>query len=220
MCEHDGMVWPMTPIGFRRATCAIATLASLASVFASGPAQTAGCSFETQGEGHVAGIIDARTLHLQDGRDISLAGIVPVTDGTKADRTTALSALVAGHEVTLRGQGRYAGPLRPGARLRVSCGIGHADSGGVARRRRGVGHGRCGRQGLRDNADGSGSRRPARQARLLGRFFGHKKRGKSGDILTGIGRFTVVEGRVLSVRQTGGHDLFEFRAELDAGTLL
>jgi len=38
-----------------------------------------------------------------------------------------------------------------------------------------------------------------------------------GDILAGIGRFTVVEGRVLSVRQAGGNDLPEFRAELDTG---
>jgi hypothetical protein len=37
-----------------------------------------------------------------------------------------------------------------------------------------------------------------------------------GDILAGIGRFTVVEGR-LSVRQAGATTLPEFRAELDTG---
>ena len=39
----------------------------------------------------------------------------------------------------------------------------------------------------------------------------------SGDILAGIGRFAVVEGKVLSVRTGRGNDLPQFRAELDTG---
>ncbi len=37
------------------------------------------------------------------------------------------------------------------------------------------------------------------------------------DILAGIGRFAVVEGKVLSVRQDWGNDLSELRPELDTG---
>ncbi len=44
-------------------------------------------------------------FRLQDGRDIRLAGIEPVaTDDTRANRTAALSAIIAGHDVTLRGE--------------------------------------------------------------------------------------------------------------------
>jgi hypothetical protein len=38
-----------------------------------------------------------------------------------------------------------------------------------------------------------------------------------GDILAGIGRFTVVEGRVLSVRQAGTTTYLNFGPELDTG---
>jgi hypothetical protein len=41
------------------------------------PADAAGCSFDAQGEGHVAEIIDSRTFRLQDGREVRLAGIEP-----------------------------------------------------------------------------------------------------------------------------------------------
>jgi hypothetical protein len=40
-------------------------------------ANAAGCSFEPQGEGRVAAVIDARTIRLDDGREVRLAGIVP-----------------------------------------------------------------------------------------------------------------------------------------------
>src|ERR1700674_3864220 len=68
-------------------------------VAAAGPADAAGCAFEPQGEGRVAAVIDARSFRLEDGREVRLAGIAPGAGGT-----SALSALIAGHEVTLRGQ--------------------------------------------------------------------------------------------------------------------
>ena len=46
-------------------------------VAASGPAIAAGCSFEPQGEGRVAAVIDARSFRLADGREVILAGIEP-----------------------------------------------------------------------------------------------------------------------------------------------
>jgi hypothetical protein len=53
-------------------------------------ANAAGCSFEPQGEGRVAAVIDARTIRLDDGREVRLAGIVPSSqDKTK---TAALDA--------------------------------------------------------------------------------------------------------------------------------
>src|SRR6267143_957759 len=48
---------------------------SLMSTAAACPANAAGCTFEPQGEGRVAAIIDARSFRLEDGREVILAGI-------------------------------------------------------------------------------------------------------------------------------------------------
>ena len=79
----------------------IALLAVLACALANSASTAAPCSFEAQGEGRVAAIIDARNLRLTDGREIKLAGIEPVS-AEAARRTTALSAIVAGREIVLR----------------------------------------------------------------------------------------------------------------------
>jgi hypothetical protein len=50
----------------------------LISVVSAAPAIASGCSFEAQGEGRVASIVDARSFRLEDGREIRLAGIEPV----------------------------------------------------------------------------------------------------------------------------------------------
>src|SRR5258705_12087053 len=78
------------------------TCSLLLIVAATGPADAAGCAFEPQGEGRVVEIVDARTFRLADDREILLAGIEPVVT-EKARRISALSALVAGRDVTLPG---------------------------------------------------------------------------------------------------------------------
>ncbi len=83
----------------------VALPCSLMLVAATAPAMAAGCSFELQGEGRVAAVIDARSLRLQDGREVRLAGIEPaVAEGEQADHAAALAAIVADREVTLRGE--------------------------------------------------------------------------------------------------------------------
>jgi len=62
----------------------------------------AACEFALQGEGRVAQIIDARTLRLDDGRDVRLAGIETPTDDAARGRD-ALATLIEGREVTLHG---------------------------------------------------------------------------------------------------------------------
>src|SRR6266403_2743252 len=76
---------------------------SLMIIAAAAPADAAGCSFEAQGEGRVAEILDARSFRLADGREVRLAGIEPVT-GEKANRTLALAAIIAGRDVKLSGE--------------------------------------------------------------------------------------------------------------------
>jgi hypothetical protein len=78
-------------------------IASLFVAAAASPAGAAGCAFEPQGEGRVAAIIDARSFRLEDGREVLLAGIEPAM-AEKGSRTSALATLVAGREVTLRGE--------------------------------------------------------------------------------------------------------------------
>ncbi|MEI4563210.1 thermonuclease family protein, partial [Klebsiella pneumoniae] len=56
------------------------------------------CQFESQGEGRVAAIVDARSVRLDDGREVRLAGIEP-TIATKQ----ALTSELIGRDVILRG---------------------------------------------------------------------------------------------------------------------
>ena len=56
-------------------------------------------------EGRVAVVIDDRTFRLQDGREVRLAGIEPaVAKNAEANRTSALARIIAEREVTLRGE--------------------------------------------------------------------------------------------------------------------
>ena len=85
-----------------------------------GPAIAAGCAFEPQGEGRVAAVIDARSFRLEDGREVRLAGIEPVAAEKSQDHIRRWPRSLAGREVSLRGRRRYARPLWPPARLRLS----------------------------------------------------------------------------------------------------
>jgi endonuclease YncB( thermonuclease family) len=179
------------------------------AVAATGPAYATGCWFEPQGEGRVAAVIDARSFRLQDGREVQLAGIEPVA-AEKSKDTSALAAIVAGRDVTLRGEDdtpdRYgrqpafaflaasdipvqAQLLAQGEAL-VSATVTNTDCASIL----------------------AGAEAEARQARrgIWADVSAIKNAESPGDILTGIGRFTMVEGRVLSVRQAGATTYLNF----------
>src|SRR5258707_15381789 len=86
--------------GFAIARCATIAFCSIA--FASSSAHAGGCAFEPQGEGRVTAVIDVRTFRLEDGREVRLGGIEPA-DPDRAKGAAALSAILAGHDVTLHG---------------------------------------------------------------------------------------------------------------------
>jgi endonuclease YncB( thermonuclease family) len=169
----------------------------------------AACSFEPQGEGRVAAVIDARTLRLQDGREVRLAGIEPVA-AEKSNRTAALSAIAANRDVTLSGDddtpdryGRQAAfvfldasdtPLQA-----VLLAQGEALASGTVTDRG------CAAALL-------AAETAARQARrgVWADPAAIKNAESSGDILAGVGRFAVVEGKVLSVRQAGATTYLNF----------
>ena len=167
----------------------------------------AGCAFEPQGEGRVAAVIDARSFRLEDGREVRLAGIEPVAEKRTA---SALSAIIGGREVTLRGEDdtpdRYgrqpafvylassetpvqAQLVAEGEAL-VSADVTNGDCAAVL----------------------TAAEEAARQAKqgTWADLAAIKNAESSGDILAGIGRFTVVEGKVLSVRQAGATTYLNF----------
>jgi endonuclease YncB( thermonuclease family) len=184
--------------------CALAFVAATAE-----PVPAAGCSFEPQGEGRVAAVIDARTLRLQDGREIRLAGIEP-SAAEKSNRTSALSAIVDNRDVTLAGDDdtpdRYgrqpafvflASSDTPVQNLLLVQGEALV-SGTVADKD-------CAAALLAAEAEARRAKRGiwADPAAI-------KNAESPGDILAGIGRFTVVEGKVLSVRQAGATTYLNF----------
>jgi endonuclease YncB( thermonuclease family) len=176
---------------------------------AAAPALAAGCTFEPQGEGRVAAVLDARSFRLDDGREIRLAGIEPVPT-ENADRASALAALIAGREVKISGQDdtpdRYgrqtafaylataetsvqAELLAQGEAL-VSTTVTDRDCAAIL-----IAAEESARRAKRGTwADPSAI----------------KNAESPGDILAGIGRFTLVEGKVLSVRQAGATTYLNF----------
>jgi len=171
------------------------------------PAWSAGCSFEPQGEGRVAAVIDARTFRLDDGQEVRLAGIVPASqDKTKA----ALAAIVTGRDVTLRGDDDA--PDRYGRQPAFVFLAGSETTVQSELLRRGealtsmeVANKDCA-------AELAAAEAEARQAKrgTWADPAAIKNAESPGDILAGIGRFIVVEGKVLSVRQAGATTYLNF----------
>jgi len=192
----------------RRATSALCGLMLIA--VAAGQALAAGCSFELQGDGRVAAVIDARSFRLEDGREVRLAGIEPATSDKTTDRRSALAAIVVGQQVTLRGADDA--PDRYG-RQPAFVYLASSDS---------LVQGLLLSQGdalvAADVADKdcaatlNAAEAAARQAKrgTWADPSAIKNTESPGDILAGIGRFTVVEGRVLSVRQAGATTYLNF----------
>ena len=184
-------------------------LGVLTLMAATGAARAEGCAFEPQGEGRVAAVIDARTFRLQDGREVRLAGVEPAMN-EKTNQPSALAAIIAGHDVTLRGEDdtpdRYGhqpafvfldstdtlvqGELLTQGEALVSATVANKDCAAVL----------------------TSAEAAARQGKrgIWADPTAIKSAESSGDILAGIGRFTVVEGKVLSVRQAGATTYLNF----------
>ena len=203
----------MIEFPYRRRAVNLALWSRACSV-AAGPAIAAGCAFEAQGEGRVAAVIDARTFRLEDGREIRLAGIEPVYSekpaAEQADRTSALAAIVTGHEVTLAGEDDT--PDRYG-RQPAFVFLDHSDTlvqslllaQGDALVSPTVTNRDC--ASVLTAAEAA-----ARQAKrgTWADSSAIKNAESPDDILAGIGRFIVVEGKVLSVRQAGATTYLNF----------
>jgi endonuclease YncB( thermonuclease family) len=158
------------------------------------------CSFEPQGTGRIADVIDIRTLRMSDGAEIRLAGIEPAD--TPPD-IAALKPLIPDGDIAIHADAdtpdRYGRqhafiftdldgpPLQ--ARL-LSAGAALA-SGTIANRA-------C----ATELATAEATARRAKTG-IWSRDGVIKNAAIPGDILAQLGRFVVVEGRVLSVREAG-----------------
>ena len=188
-----------------RGACAAAAVLGATALTATGPALAGPCSFEPQGEGRVSAIIDARTFRMDDGREVRLAGIE-----TPADGSAALSALVAGRDVSLRGAtdapDRYG---RQAAFVFVEQGAASVQSQllaqGDALASSTIADKACAAELL-------GAEAAARRARrgIWADRTAIKNAESPGELLGRIGQFTVVEGKVLSVRQAGAVTYINF----------
>jgi endonuclease YncB( thermonuclease family) len=191
----------------RRAFAVVASLCG--ALLIAVPADAAPCTFAPQGEGRVADVIDARTLRLQDGREIRLAGIEPAA-GSRADGAAALSAIVAGRDVTLSGDDdtpdRYG---RQPAFVYLASSETPVQSELLAKGEALVSGSVTDKACAQALVAAEGAAREAKQGVWAG-ATAIKNTESPGDILAGIGQFMVVEGKVMSVRQAGATTYLNF----------
>ena len=163
------------------------------------------CLFESQGEGRVAAIVDARSVRLDDGREIRLTGIEPT-----ATTKQALASLLTGRDVTLRSADDT--PDRYG-RQGALVFIGEGDSS-VQAMLLAQGDALVSAE-ITDKACATALMSSEAEARRQKKGnwadpSAIKNAESPDDILAGIGRFMVVEGKVLSVRQAGAMTYLNF----------
>jgi endonuclease YncB( thermonuclease family) len=187
----------------RRCTiCASAILIAPFLVIGASRNARATCDLELQGEGRVSAIVDARTLRLGDGRDVRLAGIEsPGEDESAA--IASLRALAQGRDITLHGTNDT--PDRYGRQRAFVFVYGVETSlqeqllrEGRARAAGTVTDRTCAAELLK----AEGLARSAKRGLWAG-SAAIKNAERPADILAEVGRFTLVEGKVVSVRQAG-----------------
>ena len=160
-------------------------------------------------------VLDGRTLLLADGRQARLAGIeIAQPDAARS----ALERAIAGRDVRLARlgpetdrYGRIAGLINPLAEPRALQVTLLAQ--GQARVAAAVGDKACA-------ADFLAAERAARRAGLglwSDATYLTKRADRPGEVLAERGRFALVEGTVLSVRESRRHDLCQFRPALVGG---
>jgi endonuclease YncB( thermonuclease family) len=176
-----------------------------------GRAVAAPCEFEPQGEARVTEVIDIRSFRLDDGREIRLAGIEPAfPDTPTAERGRALAALLAGRHVRLHGDDdtpdRYGRQSAFAWRLPDETLIQQELlAQGEALVSPNVGDRTCAAALLATEAAARDAKRG-----IWADPTAIKNTESPGGILTGIGRYTLVEGKVLSVRQAGATTYLNF----------
>jgi endonuclease YncB( thermonuclease family) len=176
------------------------------------PRTESACRFEVLGSGKVASVLDGRSFMLEDGREVRIAGIeVPAAQEPNHPNTAGaaakavLTSLLLGQAVELHGlslvRDRYGRTIawvyrvgRAESAAHTMLGMGHARVAGH------VGNAACTEEFL-------SRERVARTAKLglwADPRYEVREAGNGPQLLAALGHFTVAEGRVLSVRESGG----------------
>lgn len=192
----------------RGTVCAGLVLAA-GSVLAQGRQAVAaaeGCAFDRTETATVRAVLDARTLVLTDGREVRLAAIeVPATETAASTARAKLETMLGGRTVTLKRNGDAAD--------RYGRVLAHVFTDGDARSAQQMlldaGHARVASR-VGDIACAKSLLAAERQARDAGRglwgdpSYTPRRADDPASALAERGRFTLVEGRVISVRESGG----------------
>jgi endonuclease YncB( thermonuclease family) len=191
---------------FREVCIAAVVLGAVAPTMI-GPALAASaCSLTPQGEGRVSAIIDARTFRMDDGREVRLTGIETVT----ANSAAALGALVAGRNVTLHGEtdapDRYG---RQPAFVFVEQAAASVQNQLLVQGDALVSSAIADKACAAELAAAEAAARRARRGIWVD-STAIKNAESTGELMARIGQFTVVEGKVLSVRQAGATTYINF----------
>jgi len=168
------------------------------------------CATDLMSTGRVARVIDGRSFVLDDGREIRLASLeVPAGEASPAGQAAraALATMLAGETVELRSAATA--PDRYGRAIAHAFIAGGRSTRAVAHAMLAGGHARVGAQ-VGDPACASELLAQERAARIakIGLWsdpqYAIMPAGNLAGLVAGRGRFTVVEGKVLSVRESGG----------------
>lgn len=162
----------------------------------------AACNSAAQGEGRVVGVINVTTFRLDDGREVRLAGVEPSAEN-KTKATELLASLIDGRDVTLYGEDDQ--PDRYGRQWAFVAVKNPVVSVQTELLRQGavmVSPTGSDRECSRELFAAENTARVPRRG-LWASSAALKNAERPDDILVGVGRFLVVEGKVLSVRQAG-----------------
>ena len=181
--------------------CAFAAV-SAANAMAGG---TAGCNPEAVDSATVRAVADGRTLTLTDGREVRLAGIeVPNENEAGAAARAALDKLVTGRNIRLLKMG-----LETDRYGRFTGGIAAVDGKPIQLELLEKGHVLVAAS-AGDATCAAAFLTAEKAARTAGAglwgtaYYAAKDAGDPAAILAFRGRFALVEGNVLSVRESGG----------------
>jgi endonuclease YncB( thermonuclease family) len=189
----------------------IAVIAALFAAAAASAVAAEPCAFEQQGEGRVSAAIDARSFRLADGREVRLAGIEQASAEISGPAPTqTLAAMLVGRDVRLSGEDDT--PDRYGRQLAFVW----LKPDEILVQRELLAQGAAELSATVADKDcaaalmaAEGTARDAKRG-IWADAAAIKNAESPGDILTGNGRFMLVEGKVLSVRQAGATTYLNF----------
>jgi len=194
-----------------RLVCTIAAMAvmtTLASAGDAGVVTIGNCRLATQGTGVVSAVIDARTFVLDGKLEVRLAGVeIAGAAGEAEQAKVALTDSLLGQAVVLRGTGqetdrygRFVAQVFAGSQGFERWIQSDMIARGAARVAARIGDRGCAAELLAHE-------RAARDAKLglwAEPYYSVRRAEDPSTIAADLGRFAVVEGRVLSVRESGG----------------